>query len=197
MDPLKSIAQIAASGMHAQSSRLQIVAENVANSDTTAKTPGGDPYRRKTISFAAELDLDDIYELRANARPRPLSVVAAENYFLRRYRASIEDESIDSKLKPLLTDMERIVQKVTAKFRDLDHCLAGEFHRVPLIYLSLASDGKHVFTDVDGRELRAGNIDGHHRFFIAQVLGLKTIAYMTSERRPEFTRKIKSSYSLS
>ena len=125
------------------------------------------------------------------------SVVAAENYFLRRYRASIEDESIDSKLKPLLTDMERIVQKVTAKFRDLDHCLAGEFHRVPLIYLSLASDGKHVFTDVDGRELRAGNIDGHHRFFIAQVLGLKTIAYMTSERRPEFTRKIKSSYSLS
>lgn len=56
MDPLKSIAQIAASGMHAQSSRLQIVAENVANSDTTAKTPGGDPYRRKTISFEEYLD---------------------------------------------------------------------------------------------------------------------------------------------
>jgi len=34
----------------------------------------GDP-----LSFAAELDLDDTYEMRANARPRRLSVVAAEN----------------------------------------------------------------------------------------------------------------------
>ena len=31
MDPLKSISQIAASGMLAQSARLQVVAENVAN----------------------------------------------------------------------------------------------------------------------------------------------------------------------
>lgn len=56
MDPLKSISQIAASGMHVQSARLQIVAENVANADTTAATPGGDPYQRKTISFEEMLD---------------------------------------------------------------------------------------------------------------------------------------------
>ena len=56
MDPLKSIAQIAASGMHVQSARLQVVAENVANADTTAKAEGGDPYRRKTISFEEYLD---------------------------------------------------------------------------------------------------------------------------------------------
>lgn len=51
MDPLKSIAQVAAAGMHAQSARLQVVAENVANADSTGATPGADPYRRKTISF--------------------------------------------------------------------------------------------------------------------------------------------------
>ena len=58
MDPLKSIAQIAASGMYVQSERLQVVAENVANAESTASTPGGDPYRRKTISFEELLDRD-------------------------------------------------------------------------------------------------------------------------------------------
>ena len=56
MDPLKSIAQIAASGMYVQSERLQIVAENVANADSTGSRPGEDPYQRKTISFEQMLD---------------------------------------------------------------------------------------------------------------------------------------------
>ena len=46
----------AISGMRAQTKRLRVVAENLANADTTASTPGGEPYRRKTISFAAEID---------------------------------------------------------------------------------------------------------------------------------------------
>ncbi|MWD28425.1 flagellar basal body rod protein FlgC [Aquicoccus sp. SCR17] len=56
MDPLSSIAKIAASGMHAQSVRLQVVAENVANADSTGTTEGAEPYRRKTISFEEMLD---------------------------------------------------------------------------------------------------------------------------------------------
>lgn len=46
----------AGSGIHAQSARLRIISENLANAHSTAATPGGDPYRRKTISFAEELD---------------------------------------------------------------------------------------------------------------------------------------------
>lgn len=46
----------AISGMRAQTKRLRVVAENLANANTTASTPGGEPYRRKTISFAAEVD---------------------------------------------------------------------------------------------------------------------------------------------
>jgi flagellar basal-body rod protein FlgC len=42
---------IAGAGMKAQSDRLQIVAENIANSDSTGNSPGADPYRRKVISF--------------------------------------------------------------------------------------------------------------------------------------------------
>ena len=42
--------------MHVQSARLQVVAENVANADSTGGSPGADPYRRKTISFEEALD---------------------------------------------------------------------------------------------------------------------------------------------
>lgn len=56
MDPLKSIMQTSASGMHAQSSRLKVISENVANAQSTASEPGGDPYRRKMITFEEMID---------------------------------------------------------------------------------------------------------------------------------------------
>lgn len=48
--------KIAAAGMHAQSARLRVTSENLANAQSTGQTPGADPYRRKTISFANVLD---------------------------------------------------------------------------------------------------------------------------------------------
>ena len=55
MDFLKSM-QIAASGLRAQTGRMQVIAENVANADSTAQRPGGDPYRRKIPTFGSEVD---------------------------------------------------------------------------------------------------------------------------------------------
>jgi flagellar basal-body rod protein FlgC len=55
MDFIKSIA-IAASGMRAQTGRMRILSENIANADSTATTPGGDPYRRRIVTFHAVLD---------------------------------------------------------------------------------------------------------------------------------------------
>ena len=55
MDFMKAMA-IAASGLHAQIGRMQIISENMANADSTAQTPGGDPYRRKIVTFTSELD---------------------------------------------------------------------------------------------------------------------------------------------
>ena len=48
--------RISAAGMQAQSMRLRVVAENLANRDSTGQSPGAEPYRRKTISFANRLD---------------------------------------------------------------------------------------------------------------------------------------------
>jgi flagellar basal-body rod protein FlgC len=47
---------ISAFGMEAQTSRLQVIAENLANQNTTGTTPGAAAYRRKTVTFANEMD---------------------------------------------------------------------------------------------------------------------------------------------
>lgn len=56
MDPLTSAMKVSASGLQAESTRLRIVSENIANARSSGDIPGADPYRRKTISFAAEVD---------------------------------------------------------------------------------------------------------------------------------------------
>jgi len=55
MDFTKSMA-IAASGLRAQAGRMRVISENIANSDSTAQQPGGDPYRRRIPTFASQLD---------------------------------------------------------------------------------------------------------------------------------------------
>ncbi len=55
MDFIKSL-QVAASGLHAQIGRMRIITENIANANSTATTPGGDPYRRKIVTFSSALD---------------------------------------------------------------------------------------------------------------------------------------------
>ena len=55
MDFLRSIG-IAASGLRAQSGRMRVIAENVANADSTADKPGADPYRRKVPTFSHQMD---------------------------------------------------------------------------------------------------------------------------------------------
>lgn len=47
---------IAGAGMHAQGDRLRVVAENLANVDSTGDTPGATPYQRRTITFRNVLD---------------------------------------------------------------------------------------------------------------------------------------------
>ncbi len=48
--------------MRVQGDRLRIVAENVANADSTAAQPDGEPYRRKLITFKNAMDNELGYE---------------------------------------------------------------------------------------------------------------------------------------
>jgi flagellar basal-body rod protein FlgC len=55
MDFIRSIA-IAASGLRAQAGRIRVISENIANADSVAQTPGGNPYRRRVPTFTSQLD---------------------------------------------------------------------------------------------------------------------------------------------
>lgn len=46
MELIKSI-MIAATGLKAQTGRMRVIAENLANADSVSQTPGGEPYRRR------------------------------------------------------------------------------------------------------------------------------------------------------
>jgi flagellar basal-body rod protein FlgC len=53
---LADVMKISAAGMQAQTLRLRTIAENIANADSLAETPGGTPYRRKLVTFKNALD---------------------------------------------------------------------------------------------------------------------------------------------
>ena len=56
MNDFLSSMKIAATGLHAQTARMRVIAENLANADSAGKTPTEDPYRRKIPTFKAVMD---------------------------------------------------------------------------------------------------------------------------------------------
>jgi flagellar basal-body rod protein FlgC len=69
---------ISAAGMDAQTMRLRVIAENLANQDTTGSSPGADAYRRKTITFENHVDAAtgtasvQVKEIGQDNTPQPL-----------------------------------------------------------------------------------------------------------------------------
>lgn len=53
---LNQALDVSAAGMDAQTARLRVIAQNIANQDTTGSSPGADAYRRKTATFESVLD---------------------------------------------------------------------------------------------------------------------------------------------
>jgi flagellar basal-body rod protein FlgC len=47
---------ISGSALKAEGQRMKVIAENVANADTTSSVPGGKPYQRQVITFKKEFD---------------------------------------------------------------------------------------------------------------------------------------------
>lgn len=68
---LRSSVQISASGLRAQSLRMRVIAENLANAQSVASTPGGDPYRRRVVTF--EPDMGGGTEAGAGVRVRGIA----------------------------------------------------------------------------------------------------------------------------
>ncbi len=105
-DPIEAAIQVATSGLEAQSARLRVAAENLANANSTASTPGGDPYTRKTITFEDEMDrtagidLVHVKDIGADAAPYkieydPSNPAADERGFVKMPNVNIMTEMAD------------------------------------------------------------------------------------------------------
>jgi flagellar basal-body rod protein FlgC len=56
MPDVNTALTIAATGLRAQTARMKVIAENIANANSTAPNPGADPYQRKIATFGQVLD---------------------------------------------------------------------------------------------------------------------------------------------
>ncbi len=104
MDLDKSMA-ISASGMKVQGERLRVIAENLANANTTAETPGDLPYRRKVVIFKNVLDR----EIQANL-VQVAKVDVSKSDFQRRYDPSHPSADTDGYV--LLPNVNSIVESM-------------------------------------------------------------------------------------
>ena len=121
MDLVKSI-KISAAGMQAQGTRLRVISENIANSDSLADAPGEQPYRRKLVTFKNVLDR----ELDAN-RVKIDKFLPDRGQFPKRYEpshpASDEKGYVDlPNVKPLveMMDMREAQRSYEANLGALD-----------------------------------------------------------------------------
>jgi flagellar basal-body rod protein FlgC len=62
---------VAASGLRAQTERMKIIAENIANANSTTSTKGGDPYRRKIATITPTFDRELEANLVSAGKPLP------------------------------------------------------------------------------------------------------------------------------
>ena len=74
---------IAGSGLQAQSQRMKVIAENMANASTTPAGPGQNPYQRHVVTFKNEFDRAlGAYKVKVSG------VVADKSEFIKKYDPS-------------------------------------------------------------------------------------------------------------
>jgi flagellar basal-body rod protein FlgC len=109
---ISQIFDIASTGMAAQRLRVQLIASNVANSETTRTKEGG-PYRRRDAVFQTQ-DLGFSGAL-ANAGVRVASIQTSQEPFLTRYEPGHPDANADGVVNyPNINPVEEMVNLTEA-----------------------------------------------------------------------------------
>lgn len=107
MDLEKAI-QASAAGMKAQGVRLRVIAENLANANTTAETPGDLPYRRKVVVFKNEFD-----RAQGIDKVRAAKIGVDKSDFQRRYDPSHPSADTDGYV--LLPNVNSLIESMDMK----------------------------------------------------------------------------------
>lgn len=109
---IMQIFDIASTGMAAQRLRVQLIAANIANSETT-RTKDGGPYRRRDAVFEAQ-DMGFSGAL-ANAGVRVASIRTSQEPFLTRYEPGHPDADANGVVRyPNVNPVEEMVNLTEA-----------------------------------------------------------------------------------
>jgi len=127
---------IAYAGMSAQSARLKVIAENLANADSTALKPGGEPYRRQMITFSDVFDRTlGVKKVKVN------SAVPVAGDFGKRYEpghpaADADGYVLTPNVNPLteLTDMREAQKSYDANLNVIDAVKAMVSRTIDLLH---------------------------------------------------------------
>ncbi len=121
MDPFLPL-RICATGLRVQRLRMDLIASNIANVNTT-QTPQGGPYRRKDLLVTAvpavnNFDFSDILEANLNNslyKVIPISVIEDQRPFKVVYQPSHPDADKNGYVKlPNISPLEEMVNMISA-----------------------------------------------------------------------------------
>jgi len=103
--------------------------------------------------------------------------VTKENVYSEFLAASVAAGILDPKIKDVTDNESWLRRKISNKYEDFVNVINGFPDRVPPIRLLVnKARGQFRFTETStGRELVCTEIDGHHRFFAFQLMGLERI----------------------
>lgn len=103
---LTSVMSIASSGLRAQSTRMKVVAENIANAATTPSTPDEKPYQRQVVTFKNEFDrAQGVYKVKVNG------IKKDNSEFIKKFdpahpAANAEGYIVTPNVKPIMESMD-------------------------------------------------------------------------------------------
>jgi hypothetical protein len=111
---------------------------------------------------------------------RDRNTISEDNVFLLFFVEGVRRGILDPSQSYILTNEKWLKRKLANKFEDMIQIITGFPDHVPPIRLLRRSGGALKFRSVDGQDYVCDNIDGHHRFFTCQLMGVDKI-HFTSE----------------
>jgi glycosyltransferase involved in cell wall biosynthesis/SAM-dependent methyltransferase len=147
-----------------------------------------------------EVFLAGLHQFAANGR-KIENLVTADNLYLSFLKKGIESKILDQKLKNISENTEWMVRKVSNKYEDALNILDGHIDRLAPVEIVPEANGQLTFTSTTGENYSCEIFDGHHRFFMLELVGAEKIHFVVNNDdsglfSQRFTHTVQSNYTL-
>lgn len=127
--------------------------------------------------------------------------VDSQNIFANFLKQGIQLGIIDQALADVAGNESWFIKKITNKYGDALNIIEGNVDLVPPVEIVSDPKGSLTFSTTAGEEIRCEIFDGHHRFFMCELVGAEKIHFVLNSRnrdvsKERFTRRIASNYTL-